>query len=210
MWFPVTLSNLTFVCTFFALMIATALALADPFCNLDAPGLPAFFPANAFTFRAALAPGFGLPATFLATGFLALAASLAFGLAAVPATFLATTFFSPAFLASAGFLAAAAFLSPVAGFLAPAVAGFFAAGFLSSVAGRFGAALAAAAGFLSAGFFSAAGFLSAAGLAGADFFSAAGFLALSPDGPAAAVAVVAGFFSFLSPGLAANKTNENC
>lgn len=194
--------TLTFVCTFFALMIATALALAVPFCNFAAPGLPDFFPANAFTLRAAFAPGFGLPATFLATGFLALDASFGFGLAAVPVAFLATAFFSPVFLASAGFLAAAGFLSPVAGFLAPAVAGFLAAGFLSSVAGRFGAALAAAAGFFSAGFEAAAGFFSAAGFAGAGFFSAAGFLALSPDGPAAA-AEVAGFFSFLSPGLAA-------
>lgn len=181
-------------------MIATALALAVPFCTF-APGLPDFFPANAFTLREALAPGFGLPATFLATGFLALAPSLGLGLAAVPATFLAATFFSPVFLASAGFLVAAAFLSPVAGFLAPAVAGFFAAGFLSSVAGRFGAALAVT-GFLSAGFFSVAGF-AAPGLAAAGFFSAAGFLAFSLDGPAGAAADVVGFFSFLSAGLAA-------
>jgi len=145
---------ITFVCTFLALITAIALAFADPFCNLPAPGLEPFFPANAFTFGATLALGF-LPAGVLDVFALA---SFALGLAAVPATFLVTAFFSPTFLASVGFLVAAAFLS-VAGFFAPAVAGFFAAGFLSSVAGRF-----------AAGFAADAGFLSVAGLAAAGFF----------------------------------------
>lgn len=206
-------------------MIATAFALAVPFCNLAAaPVLAVFFtPANDLALAAPFTPGLALAATFLpATAFLTTLPSLAFGLPAVaPATFLATTFLAPVaagFFPSAGFLAAAGFLAPAAaGFLAPAVAGFLAAGFLSpsAPAGRFVAAFlsaagflspafdaAAAAGFLSAGFLSAgflsAGFFSAAGFLSAGFFSAAGFF-LSPAADVDAAA--AGFFS-LSLGFA--------
>jgi hypothetical protein len=170
---------LTLVFAFLALTIASAFALAVPFCSWAAApvaGLVGFFDTGFLLvfFAGPLASATFLPTTFLPF----LSAAAGFFLSA-----------APTFLVGAAAVFLASFLS--AGFFA---AGLAAAGLAAGALAAGLAALADVAGFSAAGRFSAflsAG-LAAAGL-GAAFFSAAGLAAAGLAGP---------FFSPLADGLA--------